>query len=357
MTTVTTTATTTMTGGGDYDRNAHVQATAASFALPLLERAAREAALPPPPAPVAIVDYGSATGKNSMPVLAAALKVIRLRTAQSVLFAHNDQPTNDFASLFATLASPAGYLAGDPGVFACAVGKSFYQPVVPAGFVSLGWSSTAAHWLSRVPAPLADRAWAPTARTPGAEPFLAQARRDWRRFLDLRATEACPGGRMVIVVATVDDDGVCGGEHALDGLDEALRAEVADGAITRQEADALVVPNFFLSREELEAPFGEPALRGRLQLVEHLRVISADPLWDAFERGGDAGSLAAAFAGWVRAFSQSSLLAALGAERSADERQRLASRLYAAIETRVRANPVRARCAWRMAALHVGRIA
>ena len=31
--------------------------------------------------------------------------------------------------------------------------------------------------------------------------------------------------------------------------------------------------------------------------------------------------------------------------------------IYAAVETRVRANPERARCAWRMAALHVGRIA
>jgi hypothetical protein len=162
---------------------------------------------------------------------------------------------------------------------------------------------------------------------------------------------------MVVVVATTDDDGVCGGEHALDGLDEALRAEVAAGAITRPEADGVVVPNFFLSREELEAPFGESALRGRLQLVEHLRVISPDPLWDAFERVRDAGSLAAAFAGWVRAFSQSSLLAALTAERSVDERQRLVSRIYAAVETQVRATPERARCAWRMAALDVERIA
>ena len=72
MTTAATSATTTMTGG-DYDRNARVQATASSFALPLFERAAREAALPPAPAPVMVVDYGSATGKNSVPVLTAAL--------------------------------------------------------------------------------------------------------------------------------------------------------------------------------------------------------------------------------------------------------------------------------------------
>ena len=354
---MTTTATTTMTGGGDYDRNARVQATAASFALPLLERAAREAALPSPPAPVVVVDYGSATGKNSLPVVTAALSAIRARTTQPVMVVHDDQPTNDFQALFATLVTPGGYLANDTATFACAVGRSFYQPVVPPDFVSVGWSAAAAHWLSRVPAPLADRAWAPTARTPGAGPFLEQARRDWRHFLDLRATELRTGGRMVVVVATVDDDGVCGGEHALDGLDEALRAEVALGAISGREAGDVVVPNFFLSRQELEAPFAERALSGRLRLVEHIRLTSPDPLWSAFEESRDAGRLAVSFAGWVRAFSQSSLLAALGAERSADERQRLVNRIYAAVETRVRARPESARCTWRMAALHVGRIA
>jgi len=352
---VTVNATTTMTGGGDYDRNARVQATAASFALPMFERAAGEAALPPPPAPLTLVDYGSATGKNSMPVIAAALRVLRGRTAQPVWVAHVDQPVNDFAALFATMASPASYLAGDPAAFVCAVGRSFYEPVVPPGTVSLGWSSTAAHWLSRVPAPLADRAWAPTARTARSGPFLERARQDWRRFLDLRAAELRVGGRLVVVVATVDDDGVCGGEHALDGLDEALRAEVAAGAISRDEAARVVVPNFFLSRAELEAPFGEAAFGGRLRLIAHERVVSPDPLWSAFERTADADALAAAFTGWVRAFSQSSLLAALASGRGHDDTRRLVDHVYAGVERYVREDAARARCAWRMAALHVAR--
>jgi hypothetical protein len=346
-----------MTGGGEYDRNARVQATAASFAVPMLEAAAGEADLPPAPTAVMIADYGSATGKNSLPVIAAALRVLRTRTPQPVLVAHNDQPGNDFPALFATLASPAGYLAVDSAAFACAIGRSFYEPIVPAGSVSLGWSSTAAHWLSRVPAPLAERAWAPTARTPGAALFLAQARRDWRRFLDLRAAELRGGGRLVVVIATVDDEGVCGGEHALDGLDEALRAEVASGGISPDEVARVVVPNFFLSRAELEAPFTEPALAGRLRLVEHARAVSADPLWDTFEQTGDVSRLVSSFTGWVRAFSQSSLLTALASERSSDERRRLVDRIYAGVAAHVRVEPTRARCAWRMAALHVGKVA
>jgi len=272
-----------------------------------------------------------------------------------VLVVHDDQPTNDFQALFATLAAPGAYLVDDAATFACAVGRSFYEPVVPADFVSVGWSAAAAHWLSRVPLPLAERAWAPTARTPGSGPFLEQARTDWRRFLDLRATELRPGGRMVVVVATVDDDGACGGEHALDGLDQALRAEVASGSLSRDEAARVVVPNFFLSRVELEAPFAEQALAARLELIEHVRVTSADPLWAAYERTRDAGTLAGAFVGWIRAFSQSSLLAALAPSRTAEDRERLADRVFAAMEARTRADPGSARCAWRMAALHVRR--
>ncbi|MGD0838105.1 MAG: hypothetical protein ABSB49_15810 [Polyangia bacterium] len=254
------------------------------------------------------------------------------------------------------MATSAGYPFDAPEVFACAIARSFYGQVVPALSVSLGWSSTAAHWLSRVPTTLPDRAWAPTARTPGSAPFLEQARRDWRRFLDLRATELCRGGRLVVVVATVDDDGVCGGEHALDGLDEALRAEVASGAISRDEAGRVVVPNFFLSRAELEAPFMAPALGERLRLIEHERVVSPDPLWSAFAASEDARALASSFAGWVRGFSQSSLLAALARERTSEERRSLVDRIYAGVEAHARANPGHTRCAWRMAALHVERI-
>jgi hypothetical protein len=129
---------------------------------------------------------------------------------------------------------------------------------------------------------------------------------------------------------------------------------VAAGAINQREADAVVVPNFFLSRDELEAPFAERLLSGRLRLIEHERITSSDPLWNAFEQSGDIGTLAVSFAGWVRAFTESSVLAAL--EKSGDERLRFADRVYAAVEADIRANPMRARCAWRMAALHIDRI-
>jgi hypothetical protein len=135
---------------------------------------------------------------------------------------------------------------------------------------------------------------------------------------------------MVVVVATVDEHGVCGGEHVLDGLDHAARRLVSAGALSHEEYGRMVVPNFFLSRPELEGPFAHPELRGRLELIEHVRVIVPDPLWASFETTG---------------------FGALGPGRSVDERRRLADHAYGELGDEIRRQPEAARCAWRMAAL------
>src|SRR6516165_328013 len=183
---------TTMLGGGHYDRHATVQATAAGFALPLIEEAAAQAALPPlASAPsVAIADYGSATGKNSLAPIGAAVRALRARDDRPLMVFHVDQPSNDFGTLLRTVATdPASYARRYERVFPAGVGRSFYQPVLPPGSVAVAWSSAAAHWLGTAPGPVDEHLWAPTARHPAGAPFAARARSDWRRFLGLRASE------------------------------------------------------------------------------------------------------------------------------------------------------------------------
>jgi hypothetical protein len=46
---------------------------------------------------------------------------------------------------------PDRYILDDPNVFPSAIGRSFYESVLPPSSVHLGWSSYAAVWLSRVP--------------------------------------------------------------------------------------------------------------------------------------------------------------------------------------------------------------
>jgi hypothetical protein len=58
---------------------------------------------------------------------------------------HVDQPSNDFNALFEVLdVDPDRYVLDEPNVFPAAIGRSFYESVLPPGSVHLGWCSYAA---------------------------------------------------------------------------------------------------------------------------------------------------------------------------------------------------------------------
>lgn len=346
-----------MSGGGEYNRHAKVQRTAQSFALPLLERAAASAALPDCPRPIVIADYGASTGANSTVPMKAAIQILRQRAepARPIHVFHNDQAANDFSALFLLLESTPGGYRIDDNVFSYAAGRSFFTRVFSQEHVSLGWCAIAAHWLSRVPAAVPGHVWLKRG-APGPEAqFAAQARADWSTFLEHRAAELLPGGELVVVFATSDEEGRCGADDCLDGLNDALRAAVRAGEVSEAEVDRMILPLYFRSRAEIEAPFEGGPLAGQLALIEHVREVSPDPLWAAYEATGDAGAYARAFTGWLRSFSESTVKGALDAGRPERERRALLDALYARVQDEVRRAPERARSRWNMAALRIGK--
>src|SRR6202167_5983524 len=64
---------------GGYNRSSQVQAAGLSPAVPMLEHAARTAALPAGSQPIVIADYGSSEGHNSLLPLGAAIAILRER--------------------------------------------------------------------------------------------------------------------------------------------------------------------------------------------------------------------------------------------------------------------------------------
>ena len=143
-----------MEGHGAYNRSSRVQAAGSSPAIALLDKAARQVPLVTAPEPVVIVDYGSSEGHNSLAPVTVAIGILRERIGRerAISVVHTDLPGNDFGALFQTLASdPDTYLRDDPHVFPSAIGRSFYEQILPDSTVSLGWSSWAIQWLSRVP--------------------------------------------------------------------------------------------------------------------------------------------------------------------------------------------------------------
>lgn len=133
-----------MEGYDGYNRDSQVQAGSLSPALPMLERAVTMAAVPSEPQPIVIADYGSSQGQNSLAPVLAAIRVLRQRIGRdrAIMVVHTDLPENDFTVLFQTLiTSPESYLRNDAAVFPSAIGRSFYEQILPSGSVTVGCGS------------------------------------------------------------------------------------------------------------------------------------------------------------------------------------------------------------------------
>jgi hypothetical protein len=320
-----------------------VQAAGLLPALLLLERAAEGVALLPPH-PIVLADYGSSEGRNSLLPMAAAIAALRQRIGpeQAICVVHTDLPSNDFAALFQTLADDRdSYLRGDPAVFPSAIGRSYFEQVLPANSVTLGWSSWAIQWLSRVPATIPDHVQVAYSRDPGArDAFARQAREDWRTFLIHRSKEMRPGGRLVVLTMATDDEGSFGYTQLLEAIYATLVAMVGEGFLRAEELRRMAIPTVARTR----ADFTEPFAGGYFSdlTVEHLEIFYRDDrIWVQFEANGDAHAFGAQWAAFSRASVFPTLAAALDDGRDDKRSTEFIGRLESGVTERLAAAPAR----------------
>lgn len=288
-----------------YTASSRLQASGLPRGIELFSRAAQNVPLPEAPQPIGIADYGAATGYNSLLPIASAVGVLRgrARPDQPILVTHTDLPGNDFTALFTTVTEdPDSYLSTDPATFAAAVGRSFYQQILPSESIALGWSSWATHWLSRVPAPVADHihvAYTADDRTRRA--YARQAALDWHDFVAFRGRELAPGGRLVVLTLGLDEAGQPGFGAVMQALLTGLRGLVAEGILGAHELDRMVIPTVGRSESDCVAPFAPSGRFERLS-VEHVEVFNAEDLfWRRYLVDRDADRFGAAWAGFARA--------------------------------------------------------
>jgi SAM dependent carboxyl methyltransferase len=322
-----------MEGHGAYNRSSRVQAAGSSPALALLDKAARQVVLSASPEPVVIVDYGSSEGRNSLTPLTVAIGILRERLGRerAISVVHTDLPGNDFGALFQMLASdPDSYLHDDPAVFPCAVGRSFYEQILPSSSVTLGWSSWAVQWLSRVPALIPDQVQVAYSRdTAVRAAFYQQAAEDWHCFLIHRAAELKPGGRLVILSMAVDDQGDFGYRASVEAIYRSLEDLVAEGFISTSEMCRMVIPTVGRSRANFMAPFVETGSFAGLSVEELEIFYGEDRLWKQFTEHGDAQAFGAGWAAFSRASVGPTLAASLDNSmvRAPQFLERLATRM------------------------------
>lgn len=310
-----------MEGNGAYNRHAKLPAGGAALAMPLLEKAVVRTPLDASEQPVVIADYGSSQGKNSMAPMQVAINGLRKRVGpnRAISVYHIDQPSNDFKSLFEVLETdPDRYVAEDRNVFPAAIGRSFYENVLPPGSVHLGWSSYAAVWLSRIPAFIPGHfIYLRSTGTVRAE-FDRQGTRDWEGFLSLRAKELRPGGRLVVVLPALADDGSAGLEPIFDRANEVLEEMVADGAITSEERSRMVLASYPRRKRDLLAPFVGNGRFQQLSVEDFEMSELAEPAWTEYQRDGDKEALAAKHTLFFRSIFVPSLASALVRVRAGD---------------------------------------
>lgn len=329
-----------MEGKGAYNRNSWVQQAGASPVLPLLERAAAEVVLPPPHEPIVIADYGSSQGHSSFGPTGAAIRVLRSRTGpeRAISIVHTDLPGSDYSALFQALATdPASYLKQDKASFASAIGRSFYEQILPPESVTLGWCSWAVQWLSHAPAPIPDQVQSAFSKdTVVCALYDRQAADDWRTFLIHRGRELRPGGRLVVLTMALTSDGDFGYRPVVVAMYAALEQLVDEGFMSEAELRRMAIPTVGRGLAQLREPFPDGRFAGLA--LDHAEVFSGpNPIWDDFARDGDAKAYGARWA----AFSRASVLPTLarglggGAERTAE----FLGRVEAGMAARLAASP------------------
>jgi hypothetical protein len=299
---------------GSYDQHSTAQMSSIQALQSWVDDAVANLPLPAHGQPVTILDLGSSEGRNAIRLMESIVAALRRRTDQPLQTIYNDLASNDFNRLFANLeqAGAAGLFC--PGVYPGAVGGSFYNPLLPPGTVHLATSFNALHWLDLLPeVALPDcvgyrRPYPPRpglAVSPEAEAaFSRQAEHDLARFLEWRARELVPGGKLLLACPGATHE-ACIADGILDLLNDSCLDLVAAGWLARQEYERLTMPCYWRTVGELLAPLEreDSPVRGAFRVDRAAALEVPTPFFAALRRG-DVVAYAEAYTGFLRAVSE-----------------------------------------------------
>jgi hypothetical protein len=333
-----------MEGKGSYNRHSLIPSGGGALALPHLKRAIADTPLDPSNQPIVIADYGSSQGRNSLAPMRLAIDEIRMGVGpdRPILVYHVDQPSNDFNSLFEVLdGDPDRYSRTDANVFPCAIGRSFYEGVLPPNSVHVGWSSYAAMWVRRIPAPIPGHFIFARSTGEVRAAWERQGVEDWELFLSLRARELRPDGCLVISVPGADEAGRSMFERVWDNANVELAAMVEEGAISAEERSRMAMNVWPRRKADLIAPFAKAGRFQSLVLKDSETCVLKDPAWKAYETDADADSLAMKHAMFFRSIFTPTLASFLDRVRAGDAGASVAfaDRLTTGLKRRLSASP------------------
>ncbi|CAF1377209.1 unnamed protein product [Adineta ricciae] len=294
-----------------------------------------------------IADFGAADGGTSLDLMRCLIESVRAaNVARPITITYTDLPQNDFSALFRRLhfhddhVTPLGH---EPNVYTFASGTTFYRQIFPENTLSLGFSATAMHWLSKRPSLIADHVHATGASSEEREHFRRQAATDWETILLTRARELVSGGVLVLANFCIDDQGhylgaTGNGVNMFDWFTNHWRKLMSDGEITESEYHNATFQQYYRTVNEFTAPFDDEnsSVRRAGLVLKHVSTrVTKCPYAAQFREHGDAHVFARAFIPTLRSWSESTFFNALDLTRNSTERQTIIDRFYQAIENDV----------------------
>jgi hypothetical protein len=338
-----------MKGAGYYDKHSTAQLSSIQALQHWVDDAVASLPLPGPAQAVTVLDLGSSEGRNAIRVMGTIVAGLRQRTSQPLQTIYSDLGSNNFNQLFANLEEAHRARLFGAGVYPSAVGGSFYGPLLPPGTVHLATSFNSIQWLDRLPAvPLPHGVVyrRPHPRRPDlivspevTAAFRQQAERDLVRFLECRADELVPGGKLLLASPGETDEARVSDGFA-DLLNDACLDLVAAGHVEHEEYERLTMPCYFRTLAELLAPMDceRSSVRGAFAVDRSQALEVTTPFGVDFQRDGDVAAYARAYTGFMRAITEPVVRAALN---HPDGETVTLERLYEGARARLLANPER----------------
>jgi hypothetical protein len=173
-------------------------------------------------------------------------------------------------------------------------------------------------WLSRIPALIPGHFFYLFSTGSVRAEFERQSAKDWETFLSLRAKELRRGGRLVVVLPALADDGSAGFEHIFQQANAVLAEMAAAGEITADERSRMIVGAYPRRKRDLLAPF---AANGKFRqlTVESCEMFELpDAAWTDYQHDGDKEALTSKHALFFRSIFVPSLASALVRVRDGD---------------------------------------
>ena len=280
------------------------------------------------------VEFGCATGTSSLLPIDAIRKAVGPTTDVNIVM--NDLPLNDWGELSKTISTNC-----PPQVSFDISSQSMYDDIVaPTQSVDLAYSCFAQHWLSGgVPCHLPAETGAiwgnQMSSVPGGTDiqriWAESSRKDWERFLELRANEVRIGGIVVLLIQSAFLDGTLN-EGFAHVCQVAKKQCLEEGIFTKDEAERMCMPEYMKTAFEILQPLQRNPHRTKWEVLQMDHRIAPCVVTDENVFSSNANKSATEKASeiveFLKSFMSSSLENSLNAERSSIKLQQFWDKVF-----------------------------